>query len=100
MRKDFKEILSRHRKELEEELGVDNMLISFVDENADAHGTVYGNPISALYCTSSMLYKLNEKLHGEIPELISEDEVKSTENLKDFYGTIYLEAMGLIKNEL
>jgi len=97
MRKDFKEILSRHQKELEEKLGVDNMLISFVDENADAHGTVHGNPISTLYCTSNMVYKLNEKLHGEIPELISEDEVKSTENFKDFYGTIYLEAMGLMK---
>ncbi len=97
MRKDFEEILSRHRKELEKELGVNNILISYVDDNGDAHGTVHGSPISALYCTSNMLYKLNEKLHGEIPELISEDEVKSTENLKDLYGAIYLGVMELME---
>lgn len=100
MCKGFEEILSKHADELKNELSVDNIFIGYVDDKGGAHGNINGDPITALYGVSSMLYKVSEKAHNIDSNIVTDKELNDSNELLSLYGNIYSEMIKLVKNEL
>lgn len=70
-----KYILRQHNK-IMKDLDINNIGISYLDNNGEAHGIFHGNPLSILLSAGSQFKFVMEKVNSEIPGAIPEEMIE------------------------